>query len=233
MHRLYDEIPPVLVVGVAYGHERAALQGEIRNRDFTPTANPAWEDMGRQMNPAWEPALPEGRRMGRAPEFLRFLVDEARPYVEARFETSPGRSVVFGSSMGGLFAAWSMLAEPGSFDHVIAVSPALWWDDGEVLKLEERLAADGGDPFGARDEPVKALLAAGSLEEPEHIPFVAQYRLISNARTLAERLEGRGYPSLDVGVQVIDGETHTSVPTAGLTRGLRRFFRPGPPAGAG
>ncbi len=224
MHRLYGELPPILVVGVAYGHDRVEMHGEIRNRDLTPTASAAMEEMGRRMNPDRESALPEGRRMGRAREFLRFLVDEARPYVEARFETAPGRSVLFGSSLGGLFAAWSVLAEPGSFEHVVAISPALWWDDGAVLALEARTAAE------REDLPVKLFLGAGSLEEPAHLPFLAQYRLISNARTLVERLQSRGYPSLDVTFQALEGETHTSVPTVGLTRGLRRLFRPAPPA---
>lgn len=224
MHRLFGELPPILVVGVAYGHDRAALHGELRNRDFTPTASPAMEAMGRRMNPEWTPALPEGRRMGRAPEFLRFLVDEARPYVKSRFQTAPGADTLFGSSIGGLFAAWSALAEPGSFDRVIAVSPALWWDDGCVLDLEERIAAERDDL------PVELYLAAGSLEEPEHLPFVSRFRLISNARTLAERLASRGYPSVRTSFQLLEGETHTSVPPVALTRGLRALLGGAPAA---
>ncbi len=224
MHMLYGELPPLLVVGVAYGTDSPREQGELRTRDLTPTADPGWEAMGRQMDPAWEPLLPEGKRMGRAAEFLRFLVDEARPYVEARFQVGPGGHALFGSSMGGLFAAWAALAEPGAFQRTIAVSPALWWDAGAVLALEERVAE-------ARDDlPGKLFLAAGSLEEPEHLPFLARYRLVSNAMELAERLRGRGYPSLEVTSTVLEGETHTTAAFAGLTRGLRALFPAAPRA---
>jgi uncharacterized protein len=162
--------------------------------------------------------------MGRADAFLRFLLEEARPYVAARFETASDQATLFGSSMGGLFAAWVALSEPDAFRHVIAVSPSLWWDDATVLKLEEKLARQRDDL------PGKLFLGVGGLEEPEHLPFVARYKLISNVRTLAERLESRGYPSLDVQAQVLGGETHTSVPLVGLTRGLRAFLRGVPPA---
>ncbi len=223
MHQLYGELPPILVVGVAYGTDDPRTQGELRTRDFTPTVDPGWEEAARRVDPHWRPVLPEGRRVGRAPEFLRFLVDEARPYVRERFETAPGNGVLFGSSFGGLFAAWSLLAEPGSFDHVIAVSPALWWDRATVLDLETETAER------LEDLPAKLFLTAGSLEEPEDLPFLARYRLISNARVLAERLQRRRYPSLDVRMEVLEGETHTSVVPVGLTRGLRAFLHATPP----
>jgi predicted alpha/beta superfamily hydrolase len=223
MHRLYGELPPILVVGVAYGTDDPQAQGELRNRDFTPTADAEFLEMGRRMNPSWEPLLPEGRRMGRARPFLRFLVEEARPYVEARFDVAPGSTTLFGSSLGGLFAVWSKLAEPGAFDRTIAVSPALWWDGGAVMILEERVAGSSDDL------PGKLFLAVGGLEEPEHQPVLARFRLVSNVRTLAERLESRGYPSLEVTAQVLEGETHTSVVPVGLTRGLRAFFGGPPP----
>jgi predicted alpha/beta superfamily hydrolase len=224
MHQLYGELPPILVIGVAYGMDDPRVQGELRTRDFTPTADARWLEGGLSANPDWQPVLPEGRRMGRADAFLRFLVDEARPYVEDRFEAAWDRSTLFGSSMGGLFAAWAALTEPAAFRHVIAVSPSLWWDDAAVLKLEEKLAGERDDLSG------RLFLGVGGLEEPEHLPFLARYRLISNVRTLAERLESRGYPSLDVRAQVLEGEAHTSVPAVGLTRGLRAFLRGVPPA---
>lgn len=223
MHQLYGELPPVLVVGVAYGTEDPQVQGELRNRDFTPTSDERWMEMGRQMNPGWQPLLPEGRRMGGAGPFLRFLLEEARPYVEDRFGVTSG-GTLYGSSMGGLFATWAALSEPGAFAHTIAVSPSLWWDDGAVLDMEARLAKE------REDLPGRLFLGVGGLEEPDHLPVLSRFKLISNVRTLAERLESRGYPSLEVQMQVLDGETHTSVASVGLTRGLRAFLRGSPPA---
>jgi uncharacterized protein len=222
MHQLYGELPPILVVGVAYGTDDPQVQGELRARDFTPTADTSYEEMGRRVNPAWKPLLPDGQRMGGADPFLRFLLEEARPYVEQRFDVS-GKGTLFGSSLGGLFAIWSMLAEPQAFEHIIAVSPALWWDGGAVLALEEEVA-------GNRDDlPAKLFMAVGALEEPADAPFLARFRLVSNVRALEARLGGRGYPSLKVEARVFEGESHTSMVAVGLTRGLRAFLRGTPP----
>ncbi|HET7321955.1 MAG TPA: hypothetical protein VFI96_05635 [Longimicrobiaceae bacterium] len=60
------------------------------------------------------------------------------------------------------------------------------------------------------------------------MPFVSRFRLISNTLAFAELLTSRGYPSLDVAVQVIGGETHTSVAPAALTRGLRALLQQRP-----
>ena len=223
MHQLYGELPPILVVGVAYGTTDPRVQGELRTRDFTPTADPSFEEMGMRMNPTWTPVLPEGQRMAGAAAFHRFLVDEARPYVDERFPTS-GKGTLFGTSLGGLFVTWSMLTEPEAFDHHVAVSPALWWDDGAVLSLEKEVAAT------RRDLDAKLFMAAGSLEEPEHLPFLARFRLVSNVRTMKEQLDSRGYASLDARGEVFQGETHTSMVSLGLTRGLRAFLRGTPPA---
>lgn len=223
MHQLYGELPPILVVGVAYGTDDPRVQGELRNRDFTPTSDEGWMEMGRAVNPSWQPVLPEGRRMGGAGAFLRFLLDEARPYVEARFNVAGG-ATLFGSSMGGLFAVWSALTEPGAFAHTIAVSPALWWDGAVLLDLEAKLAEERDDLAG------RLFLGVGGLEEPDHLPFLSRFRLISNVRLLAERLRSRRYPSLEVRAEVLEGETHTLVVPVGMTRGLRAFLRGTPPA---
>ncbi len=224
MHQLYGELPPVLVVGVGYGTDDPRVQGELRARDFTPTADRGYGAMRRQMDPQSEPVLPEGERMGGAAAFLRFLVEEARPYVEGRFTVAAGRGTLFGTSLGGLFAVWSLLSQPGAFDHTIAVSPALWWDGKAVLKLAQEGAKD------REDVPGRLFMAVGALEEPEGVPFLSRFGFVSNVRALAAHLSARNYPSLEVQAEVFDGETHTSMVAVGLTRGLRAFLRGKPPS---
>jgi len=217
MHNLFGLLPPILVVGIAYGVEDPMLQGEIRNRDLTPTPDPGFEAMGRRMNPEWKPALPEGRRMGRAPEFLAFLEEEVKPFIEERYPVE-GNGTLFGCSLGGLFTLYALLARPGSFDHYIAGSPSIWWNDAVLFDLEEKTAAS------TRDMAATLFMGVGSLEEGAGIPGVDMFRFITNMRDMASRLESRGYPSLQVTTQVFDDEGHTSVPPVVLTRGLRRAF---------
>ncbi len=222
MHVLYGLLPPILVVGIAYGVEDPMVQGEIRNRDLTPTASPEFEAMGKQFDPDWKPLLPEGKRVGRAPEFLAFIEDEVKPFIAERYPVE-GRGALFGCSLGGLFTLYALLARPGSFDHYIAGSPAIWWDDAVLFDLEERMAA------GTNDVEASVFLGVGALEEGAGIPSQDPFKFITNVREMASRLEARGYPSLRVSTQVFDDEGHTSAPPVVLTRGLRMAFRGSPP----
>ena len=218
MHVLYGLLPPILVVGVAYGVEDPMLQGEIRNRDLTPTAPAAFEAMGKQFDPTWEPRLPEGRRMGRAPEFLAFLEEEAKPFIAERYPVE-GNGALFGCSLGGLFALYALLTRPGSFDHYIAGSPAIWWDDAVLFSLEERMATS------TKDVSATLFMGVGALEEGGGVTSQDPFKFVTNVREMAARLEGRAYPSLGVTTQVFENEGHTSVPPVVLTRGLRNAFR--------
>ena len=217
MHNLYGLLPPILVVGIAYGVEDPMLQGEIRNRDLTPTADEGFEAMGRQMNPDWTPALPEGRRMGRSAEFLAFLDEELKPFIAERYPVE-GKGALFGCSLGGLFTLYALLTKPGSFDHYIAGSPAIWWDNAMLFGLEEELAAS------TKDVAATLFMGAGALEEGAGVPGVDMFKFVTNMREMASRLESRGYPSLNVTTRVFENEGHTSVPPVILTRGVRNAF---------
>lgn len=221
-HQLYGELPPILVVGIAYGTDDPRVQGELRNRDFTPTSDASFEELGKTMQPGWTPLLPEGRRMGRAAEFLAFLRAEVQPFVEERFGAAHERSILFGSSLGGLFSLWAFLTAPESFGAFIATSPAIWWDHERLFELEAALAQSRSDVDG------RLVLAVGELEELAHIPMLARFKMVTNVRAMAERLAARNYRSLALTTQVLAGETHTSVVPAALLRGLRAICRPAP-----
>ena len=52
---------------------------------------------------------------GGGEDFLAFLTDEVRPYVEQRFPSDKSRTVLAGQSLGGLFATNVLLSKPDSF----------------------------------------------------------------------------------------------------------------------
>jgi predicted alpha/beta superfamily hydrolase len=105
---------------------------QTENRYVELTAASALEDDLR-----W---LPEN---GGAEQFRRHLLDEVKPWIEARYRTS-GEDAIIGESLAGLFITETFLRTPASFDHFIAVSPSLWWR-GEGLSHEAAdLLAEGG-----------------------------------------------------------------------------------------
>jgi predicted alpha/beta superfamily hydrolase len=200
MHRLFGELPPMLVVGIGYGTVDGGAINDRRNRDFTPTAD------------ARAPLS------GGASHFLDFLRDELKPLIAERYPLATGPSTLFGSSMGGLFASVAAVERPDSFDRYIIASPALWWDDHVLVRTVSQR------PLWRGEATARVFIAVGALEEGAGIPLVDGFRLVSNARDLAQRLQTRSAPGLDVWLQVFADETHTSVVPTALTRGLRTLY---------
>jgi hypothetical protein len=69
-----------------------------------------------------------GAKPGGSAGFRRFIAEEVKPWVEARYRTS-GRDAVMGESLAGLFVVETLFEAPALFDDYIAVSPSLWWDE--------------------------------------------------------------------------------------------------------
>ncbi len=217
MHKLYGELPPLLIVGIAYPTDNGFLQGALRTRDFTPSADPGLAAMAASLpKPAQtfqvEPPMDGGDR------FLQFLQSEAKPFVSSRFEVAAENSTIFGSSLGGLFVTYALLNAPESFDNFIAVSPSLWWDNEMMFCLEAAQAEKGRSNSQGGHQP-KVFLAVGELEETPEIPMLARFKTVTNVRRMADQLGC--WENLSVQSAVISDETHTSVIPAALTRGLR------------
>ncbi len=94
--------------------------------------------------------------------FVRFVADTLFPALEARYEVAadPSRSVVVGSSLGGLAALYLGVRLPQRFGSVVGQSGAYWWSppgdqDGPWLS---RLLASREDPA------LRVYLDAGTLE---------------------------------------------------------------------
>ena len=104
-------VEPLIVVGI---------EGKDRRHDLTsPSSDPA--------------DLKAAPTAGGAAAYRRFLVEEVKPWVEARYRTGT-RSGLIGESLAGLFVVETFLRAPASFDTYIAASPSLWWDKGALSK---------------------------------------------------------------------------------------------------
>jgi predicted alpha/beta superfamily hydrolase len=101
----------VIVVGI---------ENTDRKRDLTyPSTDPA----DRKLLPT----------SGGSAKFRDFLADELKPWAAARFRTS-GETLLMGESLAGLFVVETFLTRPELFDHYVAISPSLWWDQQRLAK---------------------------------------------------------------------------------------------------
>jgi predicted alpha/beta superfamily hydrolase len=93
-------------------------------------------NLGRERLREYSPFDDPVRGPGEGAAYLRWLVDTVKPLVDRTFRTLPARNhtAVGGSSMGGLFALYALLAGAATFGAAWAMSPALWYADGEIFR---------------------------------------------------------------------------------------------------
>jgi len=127
----------------------------------TSTAGATWEtaealdELARQGLPALAVGIPHGglRRPyelnpfpqpevggGEGRRYLSFVIKTVIPLVESSFGViaSPQNRGIIGSSMGGLISLFAFFRCPGVFGLCGALSPALWFEDRQIIaELEE------------------------------------------------------------------------------------------------
>lgn len=108
-------MPPSIIV---------SIMGIDRNVELTPTVLKSWN-----------------APTGGAARFLAYIKNELVPYINQHYPSN-GDNTLWGHSLGGMFATYVMLQEPGLFKSYIAADPSLWWDDCLVPKMAvEKLQA--------------------------------------------------------------------------------------------
>ena len=116
-----------------------------RGAEYTPYHAKPWKG---------EPPYPSG--MGSA--YVRFLVEQVKPAVDAAFPTRFDRAStgVMGSSWGGLISLWAAVERGDVFGLVGAMSPAITPGQGPIYRrlrrlspVPERIYVDMGDHEGS------------------------------------------------------------------------------------
>lgn len=190
------EIPDVVIIGVGYPDNSKHLY--LRNRDYLPTSTEVHDNSGG------------------ANDFLDFIIEELKPYVEDKFRVKADKTILAGDSYSGLFALYTLFHRPNSFNGYIVGSPSLYWDNSITFTYE-------GD-FASRhdDLETKLFLSVGALEAVLEPKFAA---MVDNVEKLADLLRGRNYPSLELVTHIFENETHLSVIPATMSRGLRELLK--------
>lgn len=215
-----SEVQEAVLVGIGYGNVSPEEWGQLRTVDLTPSVDLGYEGTLREQNPTAPEIL-----SGEASDFLRFLVEEVRPFVESRYRIAEDGRGIFGDSLGGLFCLFTLFHAPESFDRYIVGSPSIWWDNEVTLEFEETYAASH------TDLAAEVFMSVGLLEEDPNEPLSASSAMVTNVRNLNATLVDRAYPNLHLTTHFFEGETHLSVIPSNLGWGLRALFpgrgRPG------
>lgn len=142
--------------------------------------------------------------------FHDFLKTEFIPAIENRFASDPNRRVLMGHSLGGYFALHELFgyAHDPIFQKTVALSPALWWSDLEILEMEAAHNAEGL-PLTHH-----LFVGTGDLEGVEANVLVD---------TFADQLESSDHPGLDYRVERYEGG-HFHSALDGFDRALQFLF---------
>jgi predicted alpha/beta superfamily hydrolase len=206
---LTQEIPEIIVVGIAY--PISGLEDWIigRNRDLTPTRKSEHEDY-------WEKRLSKvtGRNdivveSGHADKFIAFIRDELIPFIESNYRVSSKDRALHGTSLGGLFTLYALFQYPELFQRYFAGSPSIDWDENFMFKLENDFA------LSHKDLPVKLFMCVGGLERTYYL---------TNLKKMDELLRSRKYPNLEIESHIFENETHGTTVSSSLGRGLKSLY---------
>ena len=119
------------------------------------------------------------------PAFAAFMADELVPAIRARFgiDIPAARTILAGSSYGGLGAMTVALAHPERFGNVIALSGSFWWHrDGSSEGVAEEIAR-------TPRRPLRIHLTAGLFEGGP--PGTGD--ILGSTRRLRDALRAKGY----------------------------------------
>jgi uncharacterized protein len=117
-----------------------------------------------------------------AEAFRRFLREELLPTIAAAFSVSAHDATLYGHSFGGAFALGVLFNDTSLFRNYVLSSPSIWVDDCSVLRYEAAFAKLVETGVVAP----RVLILVGANENH------AQWRMVENARDLAERLQTIG-----------------------------------------
>jgi hypothetical protein len=179
-------IPPLIVVGIVNGTDRL--------HDMLP--------------PATGSSVTEFKTAGGAAAFADFIVGEVLPMVRAKYRTLP-MTILAGHSAGGLFAVDVAATRPSAFPAIIAMSPALWYNDSSlVVTYADAIAKSTARP--------RLFAASGGLESDIDV----------TTRRFAQRLDSIMPASHTFAYQRYPNDTHALTPLSSLPDGLRFVFAP-------
>ena len=165
-----------------------------RLAEYTPTADPAYAPSG----------------AGDA--YLKMLVEELKPRIDAELPTMPGRqdTAIVGSSLGGLISVYAGCKQATTWGLVGALSPSTWWDSKAILSTVLGTK-------GAAARPLRVYVDSGDAG--------ASSDGVADTARLADAYRALGYAEgVDLRYVVQKGATHSEVYWAQRLPGALAFL---------
>jgi Predicted hydrolase of the alpha/beta superfamily len=191
---------PAIVIGIGY-----PLQNESAENTFDLKRR--WFDL---TPPTSEPPILSFKRMqqdtlyryGGAQRLLTWIDADVMPWLVERYPIDKEKTVLFGHSLGGLTALFSLTLELQSFRNIIAASPSLWWNEGYLKKrLDTR--------FNASKLNANVLILVGSEEKRF---------MIEDSKAVFQQLKRKG---VNAKYHIISPFNHGGVMMPALSMGLQ------------
>jgi predicted alpha/beta superfamily hydrolase len=157
------------------------------------------------MTPAGLTAPFKKEDAGKAEQFLTFLTQEVKPYINSNYRTA-NNAILVGHSMGGLFVLNALLESPDSFEHFVSISPAIWLNDHAIMaKAKSFIEKD-------KHKPTSLYLSLGN-ENRQGLYGILQ--LLDEAQPKNIHWQFSHYPD----------ENHNSVGLVSLRKDLKQIFQ--------
>lgn len=133
---------------------------------------------------------------GQASKFYLFIKNELMPFVEGKIAFQ-NRKIFIGHSFGGLLALYFSLRENKLFDEYYAISPSVWANHNELLKIEEIYKKNNASYNSIIH------LYAGSLE--------VLNKVLSSTNKFYETVKSRNYKDLVISYKKIEWANHYTI----------------------
>ncbi len=214
---------PVLYIpdgglGEDFHHVMGLVDVGVKNGTMRPFVLVGIENTERRRDLVGPSDVPEDLMIaphaGGANRFRRFLREELKPRIAARYRVTT-ESAVMGESFAGLFVLETMLLDPELFDTYIAISPSTWWSHAALVRSAETKLA-------AWTAQRKTLYLANAEEDAE----------MEGAGVLVALLKSRPVSGLAWHHAPMPEEKHATIYHPAALKAFRTIFAPSPRPGA-
>ena len=203
---VFGELQDVIIVTIEYEWNQSLSPWMIgRWKDFTPS-----KDEKMDASPDYLKLFglqPGALSSGGARVFLEVIKKDIIPFIDKNYRTTDDRGI-YGHSLGGLFATYCLLTEPGLFQRYSINSPSLWWNNKEMFKLEKSVS-EKNNSLNA-----KIFMSVGGKEGKMMIGAMTSF-----ADSLRNDFKG-----LNITTHVFEDEDHMSVMPANISRTLKVLY---------